>query len=205
MSRVTLNDNGELVPRVPTCEAEVDGKLCGCRDVWGRAKDRWVCFAHGPEASAFEFKCGCEIGECQQFHGLGLGSRIRPGDAAAVYIMFTPKQEQRLQERAQVVIDMVNWLRPRFRSYNSNQKMQVLDTIGASVYYLPSVYTNKKQKGYTNHHVYPRNKAARDLLTAPQDATLEEFLKAYKESYGIVTWMTKEEHGKIPKHKHEAP
>jgi hypothetical protein len=119
--------------------------------------------------------------------------------------MFTPKQEQRLQERSQVVIDMVNWLRPRFRSYNSNQKMQVLDTIGASVYYLPSVYTNKKQKGYTNHHVYPRNKAARDLLTAPQDATLEEFLKAYKESYGIVTWMTKEEHGKIPKHKHEAP
>ncbi len=103
----------------------------------------------------------------------------------------------------EVLADVVNDSRRRYPSYSREQRKFLKDGIAALLYYLPQFPKNEKFRDETgkwavNNHTYPRSKAALELLTTPEDATASDLLRAYKERYGVIEFVSHRQNKTIP-------
>ena len=130
---------------------------------------------------------------------------IQETEQAANTSVSLVDKKQPLTARIKDVVALVNAARKLYRTFDRSGRLRLKDVIAAQIYYLrPNGYpTNKKFKEpdgrwAVNNHVYPRAKAALELLTAPKDVTVTEFEKNFKERYAVVTYITHEENKRIP-------
>lgn len=110
--------------------------------------------------------------------------------------MSRQDKHAQLEELAPVIADTLNALRPVYKKHKSRAaRMKMKDTIAACLYYLPqfpknSPFIDEDNRPAVNNHIYPRAKAALELLTAEDDITPSEFVKAYEMRYGVVEFIS---------------
>jgi len=102
------------------------------------------------------------------------------------------------KEKIQPVVETINSNRRKWETYSPHEKRIARQIVSASLYYLPFIASNKRtSKTPTPHHEYSRHQAAEELLNREEDISSEELLKLYKEIYGIIKYISKEEHKTI--------
>ena len=127
---------------------------------------------------------------------------------------------KRLQEKAKLIVDTVKFYKQICSSYPEKMIDDIENVIGHQIYQCPesleelwcgavslgAIYSKLQGKNdrITGDHIYSRKQSGRELLNMDsRKLTVRNYMKWYKEKYGVIAFVTASENAKLSQYQRE--